>query len=146
MRSTQSLRSIRLPFWSYHYSFVTITHRRPIRFGSSICWKQVLAMYTHFKKIAVASLAFLSPVFAHTRFTSLFVDGTNQGDAVCVRKFHHFNTPPPSCDLGGRNLANYRCRQACPWTSTTRWTPSIRSLAPTWLAVRIVRAHLAMPI
>ena len=36
-------------------------------------------------KMAFAALALLGSVQAHTRFTTLFVDGQNQGDGVCVR-------------------------------------------------------------
>ena len=36
-------------------------------------------------KVAFAASALLGSVQAHTRFTTLFVDGANQGDAVCVR-------------------------------------------------------------
>jgi hypothetical protein len=36
-------------------------------------------------KIALSALALLGSVQAHTRFTTLFVDGDNQGDATCVR-------------------------------------------------------------
>jgi hypothetical protein len=36
-------------------------------------------------KIGFTALALLGSVQAHTRFTTLFVDGDNQGDATCVR-------------------------------------------------------------
>jgi hypothetical protein len=36
-------------------------------------------------KTTFAALALLGSVQAHTRFTTLFVDGHNQGDGVCIR-------------------------------------------------------------
>jgi hypothetical protein len=42
-------------------------------------------MHIQSANIAFAALALLGSVQAHTRFTTLFVDGKNQGDAVCIR-------------------------------------------------------------
>lgn len=42
-------------------------------------------MHINSAKTAFATLALLGSVQAHTRFTTLFVDGQNQGDAVCIR-------------------------------------------------------------
>jgi hypothetical protein len=42
-------------------------------------------MHVNPAKTALAALALLGSVQAHTRFTTLFVDGQNQGDAVCIR-------------------------------------------------------------
>lgn len=42
-------------------------------------------MYGNIAKSAVAALALVGYVQAHTRFTTLYVDGQNQGDAVCLR-------------------------------------------------------------
>lgn len=36
-------------------------------------------------KTALLALALVGTAQAHTRFTTLFVDGVNQGDGVCVR-------------------------------------------------------------
>ena len=41
-------------------------------------------MHTTFAKSALA-LAFLGLANAHTTFTTLFVDGQNQGDGTCIR-------------------------------------------------------------
>lgn len=42
-------------------------------------------MYINPAKITLAALALVGSVQAHTRPTTLFVDGHNQGDGVCVR-------------------------------------------------------------
>lgn len=42
-------------------------------------------MHIQFAKIAFLAMALLGFAQAHTRFTTLFVDGQNQGDAVCIR-------------------------------------------------------------
>ncbi len=42
--------------------------------------------------LALAALALLGSVQAHTRFTTLFVDGQNQGDGVCIRMDMHGET------------------------------------------------------
>lgn len=42
-------------------------------------------MYASIAKSAVAALALFGYVQAHTRFTTLYVNGKNQGDAVCIR-------------------------------------------------------------
>jgi hypothetical protein len=44
-----------------------------------------IKMHVNPAKTALAALALLGSVQAHTRFTTLFVDGQNQGDAVCIR-------------------------------------------------------------
>lgn len=43
-------------------------------------------------KSTLAALALLGSVQAHTRFTTLFVDGKNQGDGVCIRMDMNANT------------------------------------------------------
>lgn len=42
-------------------------------------------MHANLVKTAFAALTLLGSVHAHTRFTTLFVNGKNQGDAVCIR-------------------------------------------------------------
>lgn len=50
----------------------------------------------------IAALPFLSLAAAHTVFTTLYVDGENQGDGVCVR----MNSDPAKVNFPVEPLTN----------------------------------------
>lgn len=61
----------------------------------------------HFvRSAALVALLQLSAVSAHTTFTTLYVDGVNQGDGVCVRMNQNAETASyPIAPLTSKEIA-----------------------------------------
>lgn len=61
---------------------------------------------TFFLQLALVALSSVATVHAHTRFTTLFVDGTNQGDGTCVRmSFDEMRTTYPIESITSPDMA-----------------------------------------
>lgn len=64
-------------------------------------------MHINPAKTAFTALALMGSVQAHTRFTTLFVDGQNQGDGVCIRM--DMNGGKTNSPIGGIQSQEMAC-------------------------------------